>query len=329
MTTRGANSHTMNDSTLFQSQPGGYRLRSLKTGEEFPLNKELLVGREVECQISLNSGHISRYHAKLTLTPDGIVMVEDLRSTNGTFVNGRRISAPQKVALGDEVRFHEQAFRLVSNQQESGDADATLFQSFPASIPRPEPARPPATAPEIPSPADDKDEAEGTRILSASELQRLQGKGERMVKGPDNGSGPRFVVLTAPIRGKVFSLISQQRSTWLIGRDERCQFSLADKTVSSEHARVRKLGEDWVLESCEGRNPIFLNNRAVEMSTLQPGDVVRIGRMEMMFRVDERPILPPPVEPEITGFVWSPLNLGLVVGALVVLVAVLGAVLLG
>src|SRR5690606_4611988 len=100
------------------------------------------------------------------------------------------------------------------------------------------------------------------------ELVRLQGKGERDVRGPDNGSGPRFVVLTAPVRGKVFSLRSQQRNSWLIGRNEQCQFLLTDKTVSGEHARVRRLADDWVLESCEGRNPIYINNRAVDISTL-------------------------------------------------------------
>lgn len=325
MSYRGAINNTMNDKTLIQDKNSGYCLRSLKTGEEFPLVEEMLVGREVECQITLNSGHISRYHAKLTLTPDGVV-VEDLRSTNGTFINGRRISAPQPLDLGDEVRFHEQAFRLVSNQQDSGDADATVFDSIVpqpgAFVPPPQPA--PAPAPSLPVM---DDEEEGTSILSAEDLQRLQGKGERVVKGPDNGTGPRFVVLTAPIRGKVFSLASQQRSTWLIGRDDHCQFSLFDKTVSSEHARVRRLGEEWVLEACESRNPIYINNRPVDISTLQHGDVIRVGRMELMFRMDEQPVVVP-VEPRRSRFVASRFNIVLVIGALLTLGLVVGIVLI-
>ena len=339
MSEQGARQDTMNDSTLFQDKASGYRLRSLKSGEEFPIGQEVLVGREVECQISLDSGHISRYHAKLSLTPDG-VMVEDLRSTNGTFINGRRISAPQSLSIGDEVRFHEQAFRLVSAQSH-GDADATVFHamatdvrpvepmqpSVPQSFQQPvrQPSRPVAPDVQMKTQVGDDEDA-GTRILSLAELQRLEGKGERVVKGPDNGSGPRFVVLTAPIRGKVFSLVSQQRNAWLVGRDDKCQFNLSDKTVSGEHARVRRLGDDWVLETCEGRNPIFINNRPIEISTLQPGDVVRIGRMEMMFRVDERAIAPP-VSTEMPRFVWSRFNLALVVGALAVLGLVLGILL--
>lgn len=321
MSYQGATPKPMEDATLIQEKNGGFCLRSLQTGESFPLAQEMLIGREVECQISLNSGHISRYHAKITRTPTGI-MVEDLRSTNGTFVNGRRISQPQLLSVGDEVRFHEQAFRLVSNLEESGEADATLFQS-PDSTARPAPVVP-SVEPPLPS-VDVQDEDNGTRVLSSDELVRLQGKGERDVRGPDNGSGPRFVVLTAPVRGKVFSLRSQQRNNWLIGRNEQCQFLLTDRTVSGEHARVRRLADDWILESCEGRNPIYINNRAVDISTLQHGDVIRIGRMELMFRTDER-LVAAPQENE-SAVQASKINVVLVLGALITLGLVIGIIL--
>ncbi len=314
----------MNEKTLMQNRTSGHCLRSLKTGEEFYLVDEMLVGREVECQIALNSGHISRYHAKLTLTPKG-VLVEDLSSTNGTFINGRRISEPQILSVGDEVRFHEQAFRLVSSQQGSGDADATVFHRVDGTVrpvvvaPAPRPAA--APAPVIFEPEDDN-----TRILSLDELQRLQGKADRPIKGPENGTGPRFVVLTAPIRGKVFSLRSQQRNAWLIGRDQSCQFNLSDKTVSGEHARVRRLADEWVLETCEGRNPLYINNRQVQLCTLQHGDVVRIGRMELMFRSDETAV--PPAKRGGTGEARvSRFNLMLMGGALFMLVVVVGVIL--
>lgn len=335
MSYKSASHSSMDDNTLMQEKASGYCLRSLQTGEEFLLDHEMLVGREVECQISLNSGHISRYHAKLTLVEDAVV-VEDLRSTNGTFINGRRIHAPQALALGDEIRFHEQAFRLVSNQAHSGDADATLFQPIDstarsalmaaaAAVPAPAPVPIPVKPAPVEEPLPELEDS-STRILSVDELQRLQGKGERVAKGPENGSGPRFVVLTAPIRGKVFSLRSQQRNAWVIGRDERCQFNLFDKTVSGEHARVRKLADDWILESCEGRNPIYINNRPVEISTLQHGDVVRMGRMEMMFRTDESVSLSRET-PEPEGFEASRVNIVLVCCALALLGLVIGIML--
>jgi len=324
---------TMHDSTLTPTKVGGFRLRSLQDGEEFPLDTdEMLVGREVECSITLDSGHISRYHAKISLL-NGDVVVEDLRSTNGTFINGRRISAPQSVSVGDEVRFHEISFRLVSDDEGSGDADATVFQSAPAvastkdtsarkvtnSVAEPIQAQP-AMAEAAPEPDEDS-----TRLLSVDDLNRLQGKSEHVNARVDNGSGPRLVMLTAPIRGKVYSLISQNKSAWVVGRDQSVDFQVGDKTVSGQHARIRKLADEWVLESCEGRNPIFINNRSVEFTTLHPGDVIRVGRMELIFRTDEKALVPD--HDETPRFAASRTNVALLIGAVVVLGLVLGIIL--
>ena len=121
----------MHDRTLAPGAVGGLRLRSLQDGTEFSLDDdEILVGREIECSITLESGHISRYHAKISRV-NGDIVVEDLRSTNGTFINGRRLSAPQSLSVGDEIRFHEIAFRLVTDEAGSGDAEATMFQAAP------------------------------------------------------------------------------------------------------------------------------------------------------------------------------------------------------
>lgn len=99
-------------------------LRAVATDEDFELRGEMRVGREQDCEIRLDDRHISRYHAKVSVTEDGI-MLEDLRSTNGTYVNGIRIKSPQLVSIGDELRFHHTLFRLVSDQ--SANMDATIF----------------------------------------------------------------------------------------------------------------------------------------------------------------------------------------------------------
>lgn len=344
----------MNESTLIQQNSSSFKLRSTNGNQEFSLNQpEILVGREVECQIALKSGHISRYHAKITLMPQEVV-VEDLRSTNGTFINGRRITSPQTAHLGDEIRFHELAFRLVSAEESSGQEDVTVFQQAlndfdaipvqepaqdrPVSPPAPamkEPVQPPRPAEpstperapvqtpqqEVAQPLDD--DADSTRLLSLNDLNRLQGKAERSNASMDNGSGPRLVVMTAPIRGKVHSLISTKKNAWLIGRGKECEFQLHDQTVSAQHARIRKLSDEWVLEACEGRNPIFVNNREVEFTTLNPGDVVRIGRMELIFRVDEKSLVEEKPEPKARP---SSLNVALLLGALVVFGVVLGVI---
>lgn len=58
------------------------------------------MGRDVTNDISLGDSEVSRQHARLTRTPGGYVL-EDLGSTNGSFVNGERLIAPRVLASGD------------------------------------------------------------------------------------------------------------------------------------------------------------------------------------------------------------------------------------
>ncbi len=65
---------------------------------------ELVIGRHAEGPGRLaDDEEISREHARLTCDPNGLCAIEDLGSTNGTFVNGLRISAPQTLSEGDTV----------------------------------------------------------------------------------------------------------------------------------------------------------------------------------------------------------------------------------
>lgn len=67
-------------------------------------NGENLVGRSVECAVRLDSTDVSRRHARI-IVADDVATVEDLGSTNGTFVDGVRLAAPVKLADGMAVTF--------------------------------------------------------------------------------------------------------------------------------------------------------------------------------------------------------------------------------
>jgi ABC-type multidrug transport system ATPase subunit len=64
----------------------------------------VVVGRVGNCGLVIDSPLISREHARLVPTPEG-VRLEDLRSTNGTFVNGQRVVGPVLLRPGDRVSF--------------------------------------------------------------------------------------------------------------------------------------------------------------------------------------------------------------------------------
>lgn len=61
-----------------------------------------LIGRAADCLVVLPSPRVSRRHARVRLA-DGRATVEDLGSTNGTFVSGERLAQPRELRDGDEV----------------------------------------------------------------------------------------------------------------------------------------------------------------------------------------------------------------------------------
>lgn len=72
-------------------------------GETFDLLKEVVsIGREAQNDIVLKDSEISRNHARIS-RKGGAYVLEDLGSTNGTFVNKRRLTAPRALAAGDEI----------------------------------------------------------------------------------------------------------------------------------------------------------------------------------------------------------------------------------
>lgn len=72
-------------------------------GQTYALGDELTVGRAAGCQITLDDTYASQIHARI-FTRDGQLFVEDLGSTNGTYLNRRKVSAPMVVSLGDRIQ---------------------------------------------------------------------------------------------------------------------------------------------------------------------------------------------------------------------------------
>src|SRR5207244_13151042 len=64
--------------------------------------EEITIGRVDENDICLPKGNISKKHTKIVVK-DGKIIVLDLKSTNGTFVNGRKLAGPQVISPADKV----------------------------------------------------------------------------------------------------------------------------------------------------------------------------------------------------------------------------------
>jgi pSer/pThr/pTyr-binding forkhead associated (FHA) protein len=80
-----------------------------------PLDEALLIGRSADCRLVLDDDYVSTRHARIYLGPQGY-LVEDLGSTNGTFVNNLRITVPTPLGPEDVLRIG----RTIMNAEKTG-----------------------------------------------------------------------------------------------------------------------------------------------------------------------------------------------------------------
>ncbi len=72
----------------------------------------VMIGRGADCQLLLDDDYVSTRHARVVRAEEGGFYVEDLGSTNGSYVNGQRITAPTTITLQDSVRIGKTVLKL-------------------------------------------------------------------------------------------------------------------------------------------------------------------------------------------------------------------------
>ena len=105
---------------------------------------QLNIGRDSTNEITINDAEVSRRHARLTFQ-GGKYVLEDLGSTNGSFVNGQRLAGPRVLKDGEVVSFGEQIVLVF--EVKANDPGATMVSPSAAAVPS---ASRPVTPPPAP-----------------------------------------------------------------------------------------------------------------------------------------------------------------------------------
>jgi ABC-type multidrug transport system ATPase subunit/pSer/pThr/pTyr-binding forkhead associated (FHA) protein len=205
----------------------------------FELNKsEIIVGRDPDVDITIPSPIVSRRHARLTRDGDAY-MIEDMGSSNGTYVNGQRVSERRQLKSGDQVRFGQ---AIVLDYSAPQEAQGTVVSKKP-------------------------DPSAGvleTQLEQSIDFENLK------------AAPPKLVVTVAGESSQTYSLT---RPVITIGRGQDNDIVIPSPIVSSQHARLDRMDDGYVLEMLpQAKNPVQVEGRPLEGAhVLHHGDILRIG----------------------------------------------------
>ncbi|MBK8783714.1 MAG: FHA domain-containing protein [Anaerolineales bacterium] len=238
--------------------------QSSTPSKEFELTKpEIIIGREDSVDITIPASAVSRRHARLMLEGENYVL-EDLGSSNGTFVNDEELVQRRPLKSGDKIRLG-QIINLVyyapvvesdKTVLRSVDSDKTVFRS---------------TEP-------DKTVARVAPAKPAYVMQTIMGEAPII---PQASTGPRQLVVT--IAGGNAQTINLTHTSFSIGRLETNDIVIPSQIVSSRHARLEQVngGGYKLIVIPEAKNPIQFEGRPIDGShVLRHGDMLRIGSLD-------------------------------------------------
>ncbi len=273
-----------------------FKLKRISDGVEFPLSEiSLIVGRSDSCDIQITQGHPSREHARVA-EREGAVLVQDLHSTNGTFVNNKRIEASASLLPGDVVKFGDEAFSVQSlsepeatvlmrslgaganvsatviddDDEEDEDVDATsLLEVY---------ALPPGwddggTFDDHVGKLDDKKKSAINRYIEKFN-RSLKGKVGIFLIFFSDGNPPVFKTL----------IIKDGKEEWSFGREKRCDVSFENPCISKHHADISFTAGEWKIKDNNSTNGLVCKGRKQGSITLADNLTFEIGAVDVLVR---------------------------------------------
>ncbi|WP_083921379.1 FHA domain-containing protein [Dasania marina] len=259
-------------------------LKPLNGADPIELTAVVIVGRGAACDVVIEQERLSRKHAQLTVN-NNEVLVEDLGSTNSTFVNDVKTVGAVTAKHGDIIKFDSFAYRVTvmgldeedSTVAASSDAEVLVESNTQAY------AAPKSWA------LDDTPSADGTLVMSLDELKKHAEEDKDAITAENIvHDEPVLICLNGDMKGKVFKFTTRDKITkWEIGRSADCDVCIDDGSVSTNHAQLIHEAKRWKLTDLMSSNGTFVNDNKGLSSYLKSGDMVRFGQVEFQFSLGE------------------------------------------
>ena len=225
------------------------------TPKEFELIKsEIVIGRDDNADLTIPSQAVSRRHTLLRREAEGYV-AEDLGSSNGTFVNGQKLTGRYALKSGDQIRL--------------GRAVTIVYEA-----PKAEVSQTP-----IGSGVSESLKTIAHDISDVPLVVQETVIGEVFVDSQIDTGSPELVVAIAGENPQSHALTGQSIT---IGRQEGNDIVITSSLVSRHHAQLDKVADGYKLTmSPDAKNPILFEGRKLEGArVLQHGDILRIGSLD-------------------------------------------------
>ncbi|MBL4828149.1 MAG: FHA domain-containing protein [Spongiibacteraceae bacterium] len=268
--------------------PSEILLNSMSGKNSIELQGEVIFGRGSMCDVILEDDRLSRKHAKLS-AGDGGLMLEDLGSTNGTFVNDKKIDSATWVKHGDVIRFDHLVYQVSVVGGLEEPPVVAIADEPPVPMEEVVESRTQVFCPPKSWALDEKVPADGTQVMSLAMLQQLPDEelGLSVAEEIDEDC-PVLMGLSGEVEGKLFKFNTRDKLTkWEIGRDDNCDILIDASSVSYNHAQLIHEGRRWKLIDLMSANGTYVNGNKGLTSYLSSGDTVRFGQVEFVFKLGE------------------------------------------
>ena len=236
-----------------------------------PESSRITVGRKSDNDFVIPLPNISSYHAMIEFQ-DGKIVLEDLNSTNGIFVNGKKLTDRVSVACGDRIAFgsidflfecEEKVVQDAVVQQGEESAEGTVMIDV-------------TEVPDIPI-------IPGDVEVSAGSAKAQGGARKTVLFGMKNVlMTPRLVLLDKDMNPtEEFSL---EKAEMQVGRESDSDIQIDDASISRVHALFTRQGNNsYTVEDENSTNGVFVRDKKVSHHTLCHGDILRFGDVSAVY----------------------------------------------